>query len=175
MLQALDDEGLSDSTIVVLWGDHGWHLGDSQLWGKHTPFERAVHSPLMIRVPGMNTAGQTCEAPTETTDIYPTLVNLCKPAFARTRFPLDGKNLAPVLDGSRSRVREAALSYWQDAISVRTDTHRLIVRQTETGYSNTELYNIRHSPDPVKNLASSNPARVRRLMQHLPGQRTQSR
>jgi arylsulfatase A-like enzyme len=57
VLDALDTLGLADSTLVVVWGDNGWHLGDSQLWGKHTPFERAMHTPLIIRAPGMRRVG----------------------------------------------------------------------------------------------------------------------
>ena len=167
VLDALDELGLSDSTIVVLWGDHGWHLGDSQLWGKHTPFERAVHSPMMIRVPGMTNAGQTCEALVETIDLYPTLVNLCNPKFKKSSELLDGKNLTPLLQNPSESVREAALSYWRDTISIRTKTHRLIARKQKGEFTNIELYDIRKSPDPVENLASKQPDLVKKLLKHV--------
>ncbi len=168
VLGALEAEGLSDSTIVVLWGDHGWHLGDSQLWGKHTPFERAVHSPMMIHVPGMKNGGQPCDALVEAIDIYPTLVNLCNPKFNKTRFPLDGNNLAPLLDDPDQDVKEAALSYWNNAVSVRTQTHRLIARKKGNEYQNVELYNINESPDPIKNLESDHTALVNKLLKYMP-------
>ena len=110
VLKALDDLGLAENTIVVLWGDHGWHLGDSQIWGKHTPFERAVHSPLLIRVPGIKSKGRICSALVETLDIYPTLVDLCSLNNKKTEFPLDGKSLGPLLNDQTGDIREAALS-----------------------------------------------------------------
>ena len=84
VLDALDTLGLDDSTIVVVWGDNGWHLGDSQLWGKHTPFERALLTPLIIRAPGISRAGTRCDALVESLDLYPTLMDLCQPGFTRT-------------------------------------------------------------------------------------------
>ncbi len=168
VLDALEEQGLSDSTIVVFWGDHGWHLGDSQLWGKHTPFERAAHSPMMIRVPGMKNAGQACGALVESIDLYPTLVNLCNPKFKKTHFPLDGKNLSPLFDNTQGDVREAALSYWKNAVSVRTGTHRLIAKKDGDEYKDIELYNIKKSPDPIQNLASSNKKLVKKLLKHMP-------
>ena len=165
VLNALDEQGLTDNTIVVLWGDHGWHLGDSQIWGKHTPLERALRSPLLIRVPGMKSAGKACDALVETLDIYPTLVDLCSPAIRRTEHPLDGKNLRPLLNDPQSDIRHAAISYWRSAVSVRTKTHRLVVDKTKTP-SNVELYDIRKSPDPLHNLASEKPELVDKLLRY---------
>ncbi|MBD3266151.1 sulfatase-like hydrolase/transferase [bacterium] len=169
VLNALDELGLSENTIVVLWGDHGWQLGDSQLWAKHTPFERAVHSPMMIRVPGMKQAGKASSALVETVDIYPTLMQLCNPKFQNTQHPLSGKNLVPLLDDPRRDVRKAALSYWKDAVSIRTKTHRLIAEKKGNEYKNIELYNIQQSPDPIKNLAASNKELVKTLLNYMPG------
>ncbi len=168
VLDALERNGLSDSTIVVLWGDHGWHLGDSQLWGKHTPFERAVYSPMMIRIPGMKNAGRASNALVETIDIYPTLVYLCNPRFKKTRFPLDGNNLTPLLKNSQVDIQKAAISYWNDAISVRTETHRLIAKKDGDQYDHIELYNIQKTPDPIENLASTQKKLVNRLLKHIP-------
>src|SRR5690606_5643823 len=69
VLHALDETGLADSTVVVLWGDHGWNLGDSQMWAKHTPLERAVRSPLIFRTPDMALPGSRSAALVETLDI----------------------------------------------------------------------------------------------------------
>lgn len=76
ILDALGREGLADDTIVVLWGDHGFHVGDHGFWCKHTNFEVAVHSPLLLRVPGRG-AGFRVPATVEFVDIYPTLAELC--------------------------------------------------------------------------------------------------
>jgi len=171
LLTALDDLDLAENTIVVLWGDHGWHLGDSQIWGKHTPFERAVRSPLLIRAPKMKSAGKECDALVETLDIYPTLVDLCSPAKKETAHPLNGKSLSPLLDNPDGDIREAALSYWASAVSVRTKTHRLIAGKTKKGRPNIELYDIGKSPDPLKNIASDEPELIKQLLDCIPKMR----
>lgn len=166
MLAALDDLGLTENTIVVLWGDHGWHLGDAQIWKKHTPFERAVHSPLIIRTPKVHSAGCQYDALVETLDIYPTLVDLCSLRNARTEYPLDGTSLAPLLNSSEDEIREAALSYWGAAVSIRTKTHRLIAKHVKDVPSNLELYDIRESQDPLHNCAAEQPERVQHLLEY---------
>jgi arylsulfatase A-like enzyme len=164
VLDALDSLGLTDSTIVVLWGDHGWHLGDSQIWGKHALFERTVHSPLIIRAPGIARAGARCEALVETLDIYPTLVDLCRPGFARTQHPLDGLSLRPLLDGTAGTVRETARSYWGKGVTIRTPSHRLIYSRSADGsITDQELYDVQATPDPVENIAAKHPELVEEL------------
>ena len=163
VLDALDKLGLAESTIVVLWGDHGWHLGDSQIWGKHAPFERSVRSPLIIRAPGVSRTAKSCDALVETTDIYPTLMDLCQPGFTRTQHPLDGLSLRPLLDGSSPSIRETAVSYWEKVVTVRTDTHRLIATRGGDAWSKQELYDMRLTPDPVENLAAKQPELVKSL------------
>ncbi|MEX1224802.1 MAG: sulfatase, partial [Pirellulales bacterium] len=164
VLDALEELKLTDDTIVVVWGDHGWHLGEQQIWGKHSPFERATHSPLLIRVPGVSKPGLKTAALAETIDLYPTLVALCQPKFQQTRWPLDGKSLAPVLTGEQEQVREAAVSFWGGAVSVRTPTHRLIVSG-----KNVELYDHSEEPDAMQNVAAEAPELVKRLRQYVPG------
>ncbi len=84
LLAELDATGERDNTIIVLWGDHGFHLGDHGLWGKHTTFEEAIRAPLMIIDPRIGKSIKT-EAPVEFTDVYPTLCELAGlPAPKRT-------------------------------------------------------------------------------------------
>jgi arylsulfatase A-like enzyme len=168
VLESLESTGLADNTIVVLWGDHGWNLGDSQMWAKHAPFERAVRSPLMIRVPG-RTSGQFSDALVETLDIYPTLCALCQPSFTATHFPLDGKNLEPLIENPDASVRQAAFSFWGGAVSVRTETHRLVAVKEEKAWKGLELYDGTTGFDPVRNLADKNPEVVSEMLQLLPG------
>ena len=168
VLDALDKLGLAESTIVVLWGDHGWHLGDSQIWGKHVLFERAVRSPLIIRAPGISRAAKPCDALVESTDIYPTLMDLCQPGFTQTQHPLDGLSLRPLLDGSSRSIRETAVSYWRKAVTVRADTHRLIATHDGGAWSGQELYDMRQTPDPVENLAAKQPDLVKRMIDLVP-------
>ncbi|MBD3175142.1 MAG: sulfatase-like hydrolase/transferase [Armatimonadia bacterium] len=167
VLDTLDELGLAESTTVVLWGDHGWHLGDSQIWGKHTPFERALLSPLIIRSPGM-TQGGVCDALVETLDIYPTLRDLCDPSFPRTEHPLDGESLVPLLRDPSASVRDTATSYWGKAVTVRGETHRAIAQRGEAGFENVELYDVRDTVDPVRNLAGEQPEVAAELLASLP-------
>ncbi len=169
VLQTLQESGLANNTIVVVWGDHGWQLGDSALWGKHTPFERSNHSTLIIRAPGVSRPGQACDAVVESIDLYPTLVDLCQPSFQKTAHPLDGTSLRPLLDGSATSVKPVAISYWKNSISVRNASHRLIVTRDKSGKTaHTELYDITSTPDPVENIADVQPDVVSELSAFLP-------
>ncbi len=107
VLTELDDLGLADNTIVVLWGDHGYFLGEQMLWCKHSTFEKALRSPLVIKVPG-KTRGTATDAITEFIDIYPTLCDLAgidKPVH------MEGESLVPVLDGGQMQKDYAVAKY----------------------------------------------------------------
>ncbi|MEK6236998.1 MAG: sulfatase, partial [Planctomycetales bacterium] len=168
VLDELDRLELADNTVVVVWGDHGWHLGDSGMWGKHTPFERALRSALIIKAPQATEPGRRCDALVESIDLYPTLIALCEPRFRETRFPLDGESLMPLLTGDRRKVREAAVSYWKNSTSVRTATHRLIASMKNGEADRVELYSLKDGPDPTDNLAASEPELVKKLLSFLP-------
>ncbi len=164
ILDTLDATGLTSSTIVILWGDHGWHLGDSAIWGKHTPFERALHSPLIIRAPGTGKHGTASNSLAETTDIYPTLLELCGPfGNNKTAHPLDGTSLVPILKNPEKSVHQAAISYWKNATSIRTKDYRLI-----TSKKSTELYDLSKDQYSTHNLAAEKPETVRRLQALAP-------
>jgi len=75
VLDALEQNGLANSTIIALWGDHGWHLGEHGEWDKHTNFDLNTHAPVMFRVPGLTDGGIKTYTPTESVDIFPTLVD----------------------------------------------------------------------------------------------------
>lgn len=123
VLAALDMEGLSDSTIVVLWGDHGWHLNDHNgWWAKHTNYEQGTRSPLIVRVPGMDafgTAGAVSDTPMELVDLYPTLLDLC--GLPRSPQPegleLEGASFLPLLEDIHQPWKKAAFSQYQRNIS----------------------------------------------------------
>jgi len=156
VLDQLDALGLRDSTIVVLWGDHGWHLGDNQVWGKHTPLDYALNSPLIIRTPNMSQPGKQSSSLVETIDIYPTLIDVCNPADKSTATKLAGQSIKPILEAAQTSGRKAALSYWSNCISIRTDSYRLII---PTGKSRkpVELYDHRTDPEEAHNIAAANP------------------
>ena len=94
MMKKLEEYGLAENTIVVIWGDHGWHLGDHGIWGKATNFEQATRSPLIISVPGRS-ASFTAQ-PTEFTDLFPTL---CELAGIASPEELSGQSLVKLMKG----------------------------------------------------------------------------
>ena len=106
ILRALDENNLADSTAVVIWSDHGFHLGDHGRWAKHTQFEQAMRCPLIVRLPGHHSVTGTTEAIVESVDIYPTL---CQFAGLETPSFLDGESFLPVMEG-KSNGKPAAFS-----------------------------------------------------------------
>lgn len=105
VLDALEEAGLAENTIVVVWGDHGYHLGDHGLWSKLTNFEAPTRTLLMISAPGMS-AGKQCRTMTEFVDIYPTICDL---AGVDAPEVIDGVSLKPVLKNPRKQVKEYAI------------------------------------------------------------------
>ena len=153
LLDALDQLGLTENTIVVLWGDHGWHLGDLGVWGKHTLYEYALRSPLLFRVPGLQ--GGQAQGVVESLDIFPTLVDLCG---LPTPDGLDGKSLAPQLEHPRRAGKAGAFGYWQMrdrwGKTLRTERYRLTRWWDEDGTPvQTELYDHRYDPHETSNIA----------------------
>lgn len=119
LLKALDDLKLSENTIVVLWGDHGWQLGEHGLWCKHANFETSLHTPLLIRAPG-HAPGQT-DAICELVDLFPTLAEMTGhrvPDFC------EGQSLKPLLQNPQRRWKQAAFSMYAGGVSMKTDRYR---------------------------------------------------
>jgi arylsulfatase A-like enzyme len=123
VLDALDNGPHAKDTIVVLWGDHGWHLGEKLHWRKFTLWEEATRCPLMIAAPGV-TAGGVCKRPASLIDIYPTLADLAGLPAARDQ---EGLSLLPQLkDPAAKRERPALTTYGRGNHSVRTERWRYI-------------------------------------------------
>ncbi|HUD30167.1 MAG TPA: sulfatase [Novosphingobium sp.] len=167
VLDELERSGQAGNTIVVLWGDHGYHLGDHAIWTKHTNFEQATHQPLVFAGPGIAAGAQTRQ-PAETVDIYPTLAALAGLAPPKGPQPMDGISLKPVLENAGARLRGYAYHFynrphrWGQAI--RTDQYRL-VRWThdQTGERAYELYDLLGDPGETRNIAGERPETVRQL------------
>ena len=109
LLSKLDELGLSSNTIVVLWGDHGWHLGDHGLWIKHTNFEQAVSSPMIIYSPDHGLENNKTSSPVELLDIYPTLCDLAGISIPNE---VEGKSIKEVMIDPGHKVRHAALAQY---------------------------------------------------------------
>ena len=161
VLDELDKQGLRDNTIVVLWGDHGWHLGDQLVWGKHTIFERAVNSPLIISAPNkLETANKTIQNIVSSVDIYPTLMEMCAVEMPH---PTDGKSLVPLLKDDKNDLEEAAYSYFRNGITMRTNRYRL-TKYFRNQQPVIELYDHETDPNETKNIARENQDIIDKLM-----------
>ena len=127
VLDALEAEGLTDNTVVVLFGDHGFSLSEHGLWGKHSTFEVAMRVPLLIRAPRLE-AGRS-DAVVSLLDLYPTLVDL---ADVPRPGHLDGQSLVPLLRRPSAAWDNIAFGRYYDAETVRTDRHRYSTWTTDT-------------------------------------------
>ncbi len=157
VLDELDRLELTESTIVVLWGDHGWKLGEHDRWCKHSNVEDDARAPLIISVPGMKQANTKTDALVEFVDIYPTVADL-----AGLGLPdhLEGTTLRPVLDDPQQSVKSAAFSQYPRTVnrkrlmgySMRTDRYRFtrwVDRADHSKVTAFELYD--HQTDPQEN------------------------
>lgn len=157
LLESLERSGAATNTIIALWGDHGWHLGEHAIWGKHALFEESLHSPLIITAPGMQNTGEATNAIVETIDIYPTL---CELAHLPTPNTLHGTSLKAQLEDPNTAGRHA-ISYKGETHTIRTNDYRLILHKD--GYA--ELYDVNGSAQ--KNLAKEQPDKVKELSEIL--------
>ena len=109
LLDAVDKAGIAEDTVIVLWGDHGWHLGDHGMWCKHTNFEQATRSPLIVVAPNVGQTGELSKSSVELTDVFPTLCQLTGIAAPEG---LHGTSLVPVLNDHAASVKEVAISQY---------------------------------------------------------------
>ncbi len=139
VLDALEKSVHKDNTIILLWSDHGYRLGEKGTFAKHCLWQEATHAPLIISAPGM-VRSVTCSRPVEMLDIYPTLLDLCGlPAYERN----EGKSLRPLLEGRETEGRfVATCTYGRNNHAVVADGFRYI--QYDEGSE--ELYD--HDSDP---------------------------
>jgi iduronate 2-sulfatase len=161
-LKALDPDG---KTIVVVWGDHGFLLGEHAIWGKHCLYENSLRSPLLIRAPGLRQPGAASAAVVETVDVFPTLTDLCGlPAPAQ----LDGRSLRPQLDRPAAPSAKPARAFWTSGQrTVRTDRWRLISARDADGAPQFELFDYANDPAETRNHAAAHPDIVRDLQAQL--------
>lgn len=164
VLDELDRLNMADNTIIVLWGDHGYHLGDLGYWTKHTNYEKANRIPLIVVAPGQAKAAAYTGQPAETVDIYPTLVELAGLPAADVPQPIDGLSLVSVLRDPSVRVRDHAYHVYPRGRllgrAIRTERYRLVEWKAPNEPAGTgilELYDYHDDPLESRNLASDRP------------------
>lgn len=162
VLDELDRLKLSENTIVVLWGDHGWNLGDHTMWCKHSCFESSLHAPLIVRAPGYE-GGLQSRCLIEFIDIYPTL---CELAAIDAPPHLQGRSFVSLLNDPKAPWKDAAISRFQSGDSIRTEQYRF------TQYSNpngrpTDRMLYDHESDPLENRNIAEDAGLSELVESI--------
>ena len=146
VLDTLDDLGLRETTIVILWGDHGWHLGEHNFWGKHNVMHLATNSPMIVSAPGFKGA-QKSERLVEFVDIYPSLCELA--GVKATNKGLQGTSFAPPMKDPKRPWKKAAFSKFGPAVSLITDRHNY----AEFKNGERMLYDLKNDPAENVNIA----------------------
>ena len=186
VLDELDRLGLATNTIIVLWGDHGWHLGDHGMWCKHTNYEQAARIPLIVAAPGVTTPGtRAATALVETVDIYPTLCELAGLPAPRVPQGLEGKSFVRVparpgagtaeLSLSRLSARRTPRARGSHGAASPGRMERARARRRDGG---PRALRLRSDPLETKNLAAEQPevvARMRAMLAKQPEAKPQIR
>ncbi|TWU36131.1 sulfatase-like hydrolase/transferase [Novipirellula artificiosorum] len=170
VLDALDQQQLTDKTLVVLWGDHGWHLGDHAMWCKHTNYEQAARIPVIVSVPGCP-QGAATNALIETVDLYPTVADL---AGIEMPIGLDGITLAAVVRDPKAEGREFVTHVYprRDRLgrAIRNQRYRMVEWKRPgdaPDSADIELYDYQSDPLETKNLAEQFPDVVASMRKQL--------
>jgi iduronate 2-sulfatase len=169
VIAALDKLGLRENTIIILWGDHGWQLGEHGMWCKHTNFETSTHSVLMISTPQQKKRGAKTDALVEFVDVYP---SLCELAGLPLTDGLEGKSFAPLLAKPTQPWKKAAFSQYPRGgnlmgYAMRTDRYRYVewIDRGTKAVKGRELYD--HQKDPDENVNVANDPKKKELVAKL--------
>jgi iduronate 2-sulfatase len=173
VIQELDRLKLAHNTIIVLWGDHGFHLGDLGIWTKHTNYEQANRIPILVIAPGVTKPGDATDQLAETVDIFPTLAELAGLQAPQGPQPIDGVSLVPVLKDATARLRDHAFhAYPRKTLgrAIRTERYRLVEWRNPgqpLATAQYELYDYQQDPNETRNHASRQPEVVKQLAAKL--------
>ncbi|WP_281614444.1 sulfatase [Flammeovirga sp. SubArs3] len=151
LIQELKEQGLYDNTIIVLWGDHGWQLGEHTFWAKHSTFDIALNVPLIIKPQSSKkTKKAKVEGFAEIVDIFPTL---CELAEISQPQQLQGQSLLPILKNPKASVKDYTLSRWKQGDSIRTKGFRYTLFKNKQGEVIAEMmYDLIKDPQENKNI-----------------------
>lgn len=164
VLDALKEAGLDDNTIVIVWGDHGWHLGDNHWFGKHTLYERSLRSAFIVRTPGMPQPGKPTDALVGAVDLYPTLTELC---HVKGPEDLDGKSFAKALNDPAAPGKEYVRGFWRGKYTYRFDRYRVTFDPGKPGKRDPKLlavYDHQADPNEFDNIADQHPQLLQRML-----------
>ena len=168
LLEALEENGLADDTIIVLWGDHGWQLGEHGMWNKHSCFETSMHTPLLVSAPGIQSGTRTA-ALTEFIDIYP---SLCELTGIEIPGHVEGESFVPLMKDPSRAGKPYAVGRFTLGDTIRTDHYRYSEYRDQRGagkQTGSMLYDHRSDPDENTNVAgkAENASTVSALSQDL--------
>lgn len=167
VLNELEKLGLAENTIVILWGDHGWHLGEHNLWCKHCNFEKVLHTPVILRTPGKLKNVKT-NALIEYVDIYP---SICELAGLSKPIQLQGKSFAPLTENPNQPWKEEVYCRWIKGETIVTQTHTYTrwFDKKETNPYSQMMYDLTNDPEETINISEKpeNKALVRQLSDKL--------
>jgi iduronate 2-sulfatase len=178
LLDRLDELGLADDTVICLWGDHGFHLGEQGLWTKANNFELSARVPLVLSVPGQRTVGSSSDAIVELVDLYPTLADVCGLSVPNE---LEGLSMKPLLEIPNRPWKTAAFNQYPRMFeglrhkrhgdvmgyAIRTDRFRYVQwKNWKSGkIESRELYDHKGDSNEMNNVAS-NPEYATALSHH---------
>lgn len=175
VIDSLDELGLAENTIVILWGDHGFHLGDLGIWTKHTNYEQANRIPILIAAPGVTEPGSATGQLTESVDLFPTLADLAGLPAPEGPQPINGVSLVPVLKDPAARVRDHAFHAYRKQLmgrAIRTERYRLVEWKrpgADPATAEIELYDYADGLVEEVNIAAAKPEVVAELRNILAG------
>ena len=150
---------LDKNTIIILWGDHGWHLGDHGIWTKHTNYEQATRIPLIIKAPGYTSKNTQCNQTVETVDLYPTLTDLADLKKKSPIHKLDGKSLGPIIKDSlidlKDHIYHSYIRKGNLGEAIRDSRYRMVrwTNLTDKNKIEYELYDYKEDPCERINIA----------------------
>jgi arylsulfatase A-like enzyme len=168
LLDTLDNSPYADNTTIILWGDHGWHLGEKQHWGKWTGWRRSTKVPLIIVPPKSAKenfqSNVQCSEPVSLLDLYPTLIDL---TASQSKPELKGTSLVPLLKNPKEKTNRYALTIFDKANYSLTGTKYHYIRYND---GSEELYNFKNDPYEWENLASKpeHQKQIKKMKKHLP-------
>lgn len=165
IVNTLEQEGLDKNTIIIVWGDHGWQLGDHRIWGKHTLYDISLKSAYIMKLPSVERNGHVIDEVISSVDFYPTLMELCAIPMPSIRY--DGSSYAQLIKkGKDKNWKNHAFGYFNNGITLKTPRYR-ITKYYNNYEPQIELYDHKKDPHEIQNIASEHPSLVKKLLQEL--------